>query len=66
MESPSSPAIDALLTRMQAATSALPQQPRLEWGHAEQTRDALKYVVYGAFALGVVDEDEARQLGFPV
>ena len=56
----------ALLTRMQAAASTIPHQERINWGHAEQMHDALKYAVYSAFAMGVVSEDEARDLGFPV
>ena len=59
-------ALSALLARLQAATFAVQQQPRFDWAHAEQTRDALQYAVYAAFALGVVNEDEARELGFPV
>ncbi|MBX3452750.1 MAG: hypothetical protein KF777_24655 [Planctomycetaceae bacterium] len=55
----------ALLTRMQTAVAELPDQPQLHWGHAEQTRDALRWAVAAAFALGVVDEDESRDLGFP-
>ena len=55
-----------LLTRMQAATRTIPHQERINWGHAEQMHDALKYAVYAAFAMGVVNEDEARDLGFPV
>jgi hypothetical protein len=58
--------LSALLTRMQAAADATPQQERLDWGHAEQMRDALQYAVYAAFALGVVSEHEAAELGFPV
>ena len=58
--------MSALLTRMQAATSTIPHQERINWGHAEQMHDALKYAVYAAFAMGVVNEDEARDLGFPV
>ncbi len=55
-----------LLVRMQAATIAMPQQAKVEWGHAEQMQDALRWSVYAAHALGVVNEDEARELGFPV
>ncbi len=55
-----------LLTRMQDASSTIPHQERISWGHAEQMHDALRYAVYAAFAMGVVDEDEARDLGFPV
>ena len=55
-----------LLVRMQTAATELPQRKDLNWGHAGQTHDALKYAVYAAFALGVVNEDEARDLGFPV
>lgn len=55
-----------LLARMQAAASALPHQERINWGHAEQMHDALKYAVYAAFAMGVVTENEACDLGFPV
>lgn len=56
----------ALLTRMQAAATTIPHQEQINWGHAEQMHDALKYAVYAAFAMGVVTEDEARDLGFPV
>ena len=56
----------ALLTRMQAAATMIPHQERINWGHAEQMHDALKYAVYAAFAMGVVTEDEAADLGFPV
>ncbi|MGE0378799.1 MAG: hypothetical protein AB7I48_26460 [Planctomycetaceae bacterium] len=56
----------ALLTRMQAAGNTLPNQERVDWGHAEQMQAALRYAVYAAFAMGVVGEDEARDLGFPV
>lgn len=55
-----------VLTRMQAAANSIPNQERINWGHAEQMHDALKYAVYAAFAMGVVNEDEARDLGFPV
>ena len=55
-----------LLTRMQAAATTIPDQERITWGHAEQMHDALKYAVYAAFAMGVVTEDEAADLGFPV
>lgn len=55
----------ALLERMTAAAKAAPQEPKLNWGDAEQMADALKWTVYGAFSLGVVTEDEARDLGFP-
>lgn len=54
-----------LLTRMQAAATEIPQRPKVDWGHAEQMHDALKYTVYAAFAMGVVSEDESRDLGFP-
>lgn len=56
----------AILTRMQAAANTIPRQERINWGHAEQMHDALKYAVYAAFAMGVVNEDEAADLGFPV
>lgn len=56
----------ALLPRMQAAANTLPHQERVDWGHAEQMHDALRYAVYAAFAMGVVNENEARDLGFPV
>ena len=56
----------ALLTRMQAAASTIPDQERITWGHAEQMKDALKYAVYAAFAMGAVTENEAADLGFPV
>ena len=55
-----------VLTRMQAGANTIPHQERINWGHAEQMHDALKYAVYAAFAMGVVNEDEARELGFPV
>ena len=55
----------ALLTRMQAAASTIPHQERINWGHAEQMKDALRYAVYAAFAMGVVSEQEAADLGFP-
>ena len=55
-----------VLTRMQAAANSIPNQERIDWGHAEQMHDALKYAVYAAFAMGVVNENEARDLGFPV
>ena len=57
--------LTAILTRMQVAATAIPQQPEVRWGHAEQMRDALQYAVYAAFAMGIVSEDEARELGFP-
>lgn len=56
----------ALLPRMQAAANTLPHQERVDWGHAEQLHDALRYAVYAAFAMGVVNEHEARDIGFPV
>ena len=59
-------ALAALLARMQAAASTIPDQERITWGHAEQMKDALKYAVYAAFAMGVVTKNEARDLGFPV
>ena len=40
-------------------------QERVDWGHAEQMHDALRYAVYAAFALGVVSEQESADLGFP-
>lgn len=55
-----------VLTRMQAAANSIPDQERINWGHAEQMQDALRYAVYAAFAMGVVNENEARDLGFPV
>ena len=55
-----------LLIRIQAAVHTIPHQERIHWGHAEQMHDALKYAVYAAFALGVVTEEEAADLGFPV
>ena len=55
----------ALLTRMQSAASEIPNRERLDWGHAGQMHDALKYAVYAAFAMGLVSEDEYRDLGFP-
>lgn len=55
-----------VLTRMQAAANTIPNEERINWGHAEQMHDALKYAVYAAFAMGVVNENEARDLGFPV
>lgn len=55
----------ALLTRMQAAANTIPSQERINWGHAEQMHDALRYAVYAAFAMGVVSEQEAADLGFP-
>ena len=55
----------ALLTRMQAAANTIPNQERINWGHAEQMKDALRYAVYAAFAMGVVSEQEAADLGFP-
>lgn len=51
---------------MQTAAHTIPHQERVDWGHAEQMHDALKYTVYAAFAMGVVSEDESRELGFPV
>jgi len=50
---------------MQVAATEIPQRPNLDWGHAEQMHDVLKYAVYAAFAMGIVGEDEARDLGFP-
>ena len=58
-------ALTALLTRMQAAAMEIPQRPKVDWGHAEQMHDALQYAVYAAFAMGIVSEDESRDLGFP-
>ena len=58
-------ALTALLTRMLAAAMEIPQRPKVDWGHAEQMHDALKYAVYAAFAMGIVSEDESRDLGFP-
>lgn len=54
-----------VLTRMQAAANTIPNQERINWGHAEQMHDALRYAVYAAFAMGVVGEQEAADLGFP-
>ena len=59
-------AMATLLTRMQAAASTIPHQERINWGHAEQMHDALKYAVYAAFAMGVVTEGEAAELGCTV
>jgi hypothetical protein len=56
----------ALLPRMQAAANTIRNQERINWGHAEQMHDARKYAVYAAFAMGVVSENEARELGFSV
>lgn len=58
--------LQVLLARMQSAAATIPHQERINWGHAEQMHDALKYAVYAAFAMGVVTEDEAAGLGFPV
>lgn len=55
-----------VLTRLQTAATEWPQRPEVSWGHAEQMHDALQWAVYAAAALGVVSEDEARDLGFPV
>lgn len=55
----------AILARMQAAATEIPQRPKVDWGHAEQMHDALQYAVYAAFAMGIVSEDESRDLGFP-
>lgn len=55
-----------LLTRMQEAASAIARQEEFDWGIAEQMRDALKYTVHAAFAMGVISEAEAGELGFPV
>ena len=55
-----------LLGRMQTATTALKGQTTVRWGHAADTHEALRCTVAAAFALGVVSEDEARELGFPV
>lgn len=55
-----------VLTRMQVAANTIPNEERINWCHAEQMQDALKYAVYAAFAMGVVNENEARDLGFPV
>ena len=55
----------ALLPRMQAAANTIPNQERITWGHAEQMKDALKYAVYAAFAMGVITEDEAADFGVP-
>ena len=57
--------LSALLTRMQAAATEIPQRSKVDWGHAEQMHDALQYAVYAAFAMGIVSEDESRDLGFP-
>ncbi len=57
--------LTVLLTRMQAAATEIPQRPKVDWGHAEQMHDALRYAVYAAFAMGIVSEDESRELGFP-
>jgi hypothetical protein len=54
-----------LLSRMQTAAAALPDQQQIHWGHAGQTRAALEHAVYAAFALGVLDENETREMGFP-
>lgn len=59
-------ALTAILTRMQAAATEITQRTKVDWGHAEQMHDALKYAVYAAFAMGVVNENEARDLGFPM
>ena len=58
-------ALTAILTRMQVAATAIPQQREVSWGHAEQMRDALQYTVYAAFAMGIVSEDKSHDLGFP-
>ena len=57
--------LTTILTRMQVAATAIPQEPEVSWGHAEQMRDALQNAVYAAFAMGIVGEDETRDLGFP-
>ena len=58
-------ALNALLTRMQAVATEIPQRPKVDWGHAEQMHDALQYAVYAAFAMGIVSEEESVSLGFP-
>ncbi len=57
--------LTAILTRMQAAATEIPQRPKVDWGHAEQMRDALQHTVYAAFAMGIVSEEESASLGFP-
>ena len=57
--------LSALLARMQVAATEIPQRPKVDWGHAEQMHDALKYAVYAAFAMGILSEEESRELGFP-
>ena len=57
--------LTALLTRIQTAATEITQRPKVDWGHAEQLNDALKYAVYAAFSMGIVSEDESRELGFP-
>ncbi len=57
--------LTAILARMQVAATEIPQRPKVDWGHAEQMHDALKYTVYAAFAMGIVSEDESASLGFP-
>ena len=58
-------ALTDLLTRMQVAATEIPQRSKVDWGHAEQMHDALKYAVYAAFAMGIVSEEESAKLGFP-
>lgn len=54
-----------LLERMKTAAAEISDEPNLNWGHEGQTQDALRWTVAAAFAMGVVDEDESRRLGFP-
>lgn len=57
--------LSAILTRMQAAATEIHQRTKVDWGHAEHMHDAIQYAVYAAFAMGIVSEDESRELGFP-
>ena len=58
--------IEKLLTRIGDAAKATADRPDIDWSHSGDLGTALQYAVYAAFALGAVDEHEAKQLGVPV
>lgn len=54
----------AMLGKIQTAATTK-SSGSVNWADANQMRAALEHAVSAAFALGAINEDEARDLGFP-
>ena len=55
-----------LLTRIGRAAEAKATRATVDWGDAGDLGAALEHAVYAACALGAINEEEAKRLGFPV